>query len=301
MDALEQFLHNISYKFPKGYPNLEDKDDLALLENEFAKLGIDLNELTLTTHYSERKIERSVITDIPNLSQQMIGDKDFQETKAKLANDIEQELLKRLSYVEGIKNIPLSFKEIVVYKVLKPILSYNGEKYDLKTTTESSKKDETVSSTNLYYVVIVKNDKLITFMGANGDDSDLEQQVSKHEYKADEPALPIKILTLGDFEYVISLDEKSMEKSLIDPDSLPYKLRTDYRKGADFEHKEYGKGTIVTTSAGNSGKGDSRGMVEWVEVDFKKPYVAGGQLKKTRLIKNVYTLLSPDLGARAAE
>jgi hypothetical protein len=44
MDILEQFLYNISYKFPKGYPDLKDKNDLAILENELAKLDINLNE-----------------------------------------------------------------------------------------------------------------------------------------------------------------------------------------------------------------------------------------------------------------
>ena len=51
MDILKQFLYNISYKFPKGYPNLEDKNDLALLESEFKKIGIDLNELETDPHF----------------------------------------------------------------------------------------------------------------------------------------------------------------------------------------------------------------------------------------------------------
>ena len=45
MNILEQFLHSIAYKFPKGYPDLNDKNDFLLLENEFKKIGIDLDEL----------------------------------------------------------------------------------------------------------------------------------------------------------------------------------------------------------------------------------------------------------------
>ena len=39
MDVLEQFLHNISYKFPKGYPNMKDPKDVLMLENEIKKNG----------------------------------------------------------------------------------------------------------------------------------------------------------------------------------------------------------------------------------------------------------------------
>ena len=38
MDVLEQFLYNIAYKFPKGYPDVKDPKDIELLHkllNEF--------------------------------------------------------------------------------------------------------------------------------------------------------------------------------------------------------------------------------------------------------------------------
>jgi hypothetical protein len=44
MDVIEQFLHSISYKFPKGYPDMTDPKDVLLLESELGKLGIDLDE-----------------------------------------------------------------------------------------------------------------------------------------------------------------------------------------------------------------------------------------------------------------
>ena len=46
MDVLEQFLHSISYKFPKGYPDLKNKQDMLLLERELFKHNIDLREGT---------------------------------------------------------------------------------------------------------------------------------------------------------------------------------------------------------------------------------------------------------------
>jgi hypothetical protein len=40
MDILEKFLNKISYKFEKGYPDLNNPQDKLLLENELNKLGI---------------------------------------------------------------------------------------------------------------------------------------------------------------------------------------------------------------------------------------------------------------------
>lgn len=47
MESIENFLHNISYKFPKGYPDINDSKDIALLETLISEImGIEfkLNE-----------------------------------------------------------------------------------------------------------------------------------------------------------------------------------------------------------------------------------------------------------------
>jgi len=46
MDILEQFLHSIAYKFPKGYPDVNNKQDMLLIERELFKHNIDLREGT---------------------------------------------------------------------------------------------------------------------------------------------------------------------------------------------------------------------------------------------------------------
>ena len=46
MDVLEQFLYSIAYKFPKGYPDMKNKQDILLLERELFKYNIDLREGT---------------------------------------------------------------------------------------------------------------------------------------------------------------------------------------------------------------------------------------------------------------
>ena len=50
MDVLEKFLYNIAYKFPKGYPDLKDKQDMLLLERELFKYNIDLREGTRSSN-----------------------------------------------------------------------------------------------------------------------------------------------------------------------------------------------------------------------------------------------------------
>ena len=46
MDILEKFLRKISYKFPKGYPDINDAQDMLMLEGMLKEMGIDLNEVT---------------------------------------------------------------------------------------------------------------------------------------------------------------------------------------------------------------------------------------------------------------
>ena len=44
MDVLGKFLRKVSYKFPKGYPDINDAQDMLMLEGLLEKLGISLEE-----------------------------------------------------------------------------------------------------------------------------------------------------------------------------------------------------------------------------------------------------------------
>jgi hypothetical protein len=44
MDTLDKFFKKFSYKFPKGYPDMNNKQDVLLLESILKELGIDLDE-----------------------------------------------------------------------------------------------------------------------------------------------------------------------------------------------------------------------------------------------------------------
>jgi len=54
MDILEQFIRSICYKFPKGYPDIKNEQDILLLENELKKLGIDLKEISMSPKELEK-------------------------------------------------------------------------------------------------------------------------------------------------------------------------------------------------------------------------------------------------------
>jgi hypothetical protein len=47
MDILDIFLNKYSYKFPKGYPDMNNEQDVLLMEGILENLGVDLNEMKL--------------------------------------------------------------------------------------------------------------------------------------------------------------------------------------------------------------------------------------------------------------
>ena len=48
MDVLDKFLRKVSYKFPKGYPDPNDIQDMIMLEGMLKKIGLNLQETALT-------------------------------------------------------------------------------------------------------------------------------------------------------------------------------------------------------------------------------------------------------------
>ena len=58
MDALDLFFKKFSYKFPKGYPDMNNEQDILLLESLFENLGLDLEltELTVSPLYQSKGV-----------------------------------------------------------------------------------------------------------------------------------------------------------------------------------------------------------------------------------------------------
>lgn len=64
MDVLDLFFKKYSYKFSKGYPDMNNEQDILLLENILNELGIDLNEGALeVSKLKNRPERRKVIID----------------------------------------------------------------------------------------------------------------------------------------------------------------------------------------------------------------------------------------------
>ena len=56
MNTVDLFLKRYSYKFPKGYVDINDKQDLVILESIFKKLDIDVN----LNEQSEEEVEKEI-------------------------------------------------------------------------------------------------------------------------------------------------------------------------------------------------------------------------------------------------
>jgi hypothetical protein len=61
MDILEKFLNNYSYKFEKGYPDMNNDQDVLLLESILEELGVNLDEVR-TLQRSQLKKRKNVDT-----------------------------------------------------------------------------------------------------------------------------------------------------------------------------------------------------------------------------------------------
>ena len=125
MDVLDKFLHSIAYKFPKGYPDMDDEQDKIILENEFTKIGITLNEIlspnaqqALDILKKEFDLKDNNFLSNSSTSFKVLMDdserRDFLKKVSEL-NDFEFELVGSSS-VGRLKYQPVDFK--------KPILIY---------------------------------------------------------------------------------------------------------------------------------------------------------------------------------
>jgi hypothetical protein len=250
------------------------------------KLTNILKELLASEHYQQRKSERSNIIDII-LPKEAYGNYNVDESKSKIISSIKNELDSRLQRLEN-SNIEASKTFIIGYKILKPVLVLDNNEYPITLEIEGK-------TTGTYYYGVINDEVFVTLILEKIDnDDDLESKMLRHLERENKNIRnkQTKILTYNNFNYKINIDElhgKKIEKETPTEDTVNYTVRTDYRKGADFIHNTYGKGTIVTTSTGNTGKGDTNGRLDWVDVDFGKPYVKAGQLQTIRRINPVFT------------
>jgi len=236
-----------------------------------------LQELIQTAHYIDRKQDR--VIDIKNITvpKEALGNFTLNQIQQPLIKYIQDSILTKLKSIES-QDIPSSQNYYVGYKFYTPVIETNGKQYPINIQSSDLK--------GTYYYLTIYKEKILTLVLTDAED--LNKKISSHLDRK-QIDTPIKIIqsapspiNLNKLMGVESKEEKISEKD------LPYKVRTDYRINTPFEHDVYGKGTIVATSSGNTGKSDQRGMLDWIEVDFGKPFLSGGKLQKTRKIPNIY-------------
>jgi len=94
MDILEKFLHSVAYKFPKGYPDMNNEQDINLLASLLEGLGIDLSE----DKSSDRQEAKEILKRELGLTDQDFKDSGLQFYVLVPGNQ-------RLSFVDKIENI----------------------------------------------------------------------------------------------------------------------------------------------------------------------------------------------------
>jgi hypothetical protein len=102
MDSLDLFFKKYAYKFPKGYPDLNNEQDINLLADLLENLGVKLNEeekeekpdydgeiLNLLTSLSDDEAKKKVITYLNKINKKEDKDDD------KLEKNISKELINK--------------------------------------------------------------------------------------------------------------------------------------------------------------------------------------------------------------
>jgi hypothetical protein len=82
MDSLDLFFKRYSYKFDKGYPDMNNKQDVLLLESLFENLGFDLEltELTVSSKYQSKGVFNPFYVLDPEVDKKvrdLLNDKDI--------------------------------------------------------------------------------------------------------------------------------------------------------------------------------------------------------------------------------
>jgi hypothetical protein len=126
MDVFDKFFKKFAYKFPKGYPDMNNEQDILLLENILGKLGIDINEAESPNSLQAKNILKKEFDlnddnfmDISSTSFKVLVDgserNDFIK-KASNLDDFEHEL-KGSSSIGRLVYQPENFKKPILITV----------------------------------------------------------------------------------------------------------------------------------------------------------------------------------------
>ncbi len=155
MDIFDKFFKKFSYKFPKGYPDINDAQDMLMLEGILKEMGIDLNEVT-------EEDSPNLPDDIVKLKQDIQSLPNFKDTFVK------KETSKKFKfYFKGIESNRKS--RIEFGKQIAQSLPQ--EEYEITGTSDDKESPYfDVKIKNITYRILIK-----TF-GKNPFDTDTDQK-----------------------------------------------------------------------------------------------------------------------------
>jgi hypothetical protein len=138
MDVLDKFFRKFAYKFPKGYPDMKNEQDILLLENLLVNLGVEvelteLKRLPYDTLTDEAKSIAQELMKILNVTQDQI--QPASPTNIVIYDDFRSQLIDKLEDNGGYgpRRHPRqgNFKKGDVVITFKPDKT-SGEYYELK-------------------------------------------------------------------------------------------------------------------------------------------------------------------------
>lgn len=228
-----------------------------------------LLELAQSQHYVDRKAERGTIVDI-RLPDDAYGEYDKREVKEKLIPALQQELDKRFNMLEGA-DYTVSMQKNVAVRFFNPIITRDLKEYKPLLITGEGPKDKG----RCYLAFVIDNNLATTYPSMADTSQEIKDVVNDHEKRELKNGREAAVFLPNSADVKIDIDElfgkQKQKASKKDIEALQYIPKTDYRVNQPFKHKKYGEGTIINTSAGNRANPDSRGLIDWIEVRYKKP------------------------------
>ena len=134
MDSLDLFFKKYSYKFPKGYPDMNNEQDINVLADLLENVGINLEETQDSKTYNVEDFRKQLIDLVSNTPEKELGDPIFKSIFKRLKNY-------QTNILEDLK-IELNKKKIgSLYKAIYNIAEEFGEADNLLNYLRSSKPD----------------------------------------------------------------------------------------------------------------------------------------------------------------
>jgi hypothetical protein len=171
MDVLDLFFKKYSYKFDKGYPDMNNEKDVLLLENILQELGANINL------QEEKKLEYDVLTprakeiaqnliDLLGIDQSQI--KPASSTKIVIYTTDRESLFNKIEqsgeYGEATKVRSGNWKKEDITIILKPTGEKAGEYFELKPQQLGITLDKKISLSALQNELVngIKNNNVLS-------------------------------------------------------------------------------------------------------------------------------------------